>query len=84
MTFLNILGYIFWLGTAAILITKVRKSGIIAGPILSILPDWWPRNVADCRCCTRWRARWHCQPIRERDAVTTGYAAARGLAQRRD
>lgn len=38
MTFLNILGYIFWLGAAAILITKVRKSGIIAGPILSILP----------------------------------------------
>ncbi|MHA2788328.1 hypothetical protein ACXZ66_04135 [Corynebacterium sp. S7] len=38
MTFLNILGYIFWLGAAAILITKVRESGIIAGPILSILP----------------------------------------------
>lgn len=38
MTFLSILGYIFWLGAAAILITKVRKSGIIAGPILSILP----------------------------------------------
>ena len=38
MTFLNILGYIFWLGAAAILITKVRKSGIIAGPILRILP----------------------------------------------
>ena len=38
MTFLNILGYLFWPGAAAILITKVRKSGIIAGPILSILP----------------------------------------------
>ena len=38
MTFLNILRYIFWLGAATILITKVRESGIIAGPILSILP----------------------------------------------
>ncbi|WBT09414.1 hypothetical protein PAB09_03550 [Corynebacterium sp. SCR221107] len=38
MTFLNILGYIFWLGAAGILFAKVRESGIIAGPLLSILP----------------------------------------------
>ena len=38
MTFLNILGYIFWPGAAGILITKVRETGIIAGLVRSVLP----------------------------------------------
>ncbi|WBT08502.1 hypothetical protein PAB09_11630 [Corynebacterium sp. SCR221107] len=38
MTFLNILGYLFWLGAAGILITKVRETGIIAGLVRSVLP----------------------------------------------
>lgn len=38
MTFLNILGYLFWPGAAGILITKVRETGIIAGLVRSVLP----------------------------------------------
>lgn len=38
MTFLNILGYLFWLGAAGILISKVRETGIIAGVVRSVLP----------------------------------------------
>ncbi|VEH06390.1 Uncharacterised protein [Corynebacterium kutscheri] len=38
MTFLNILGYLFWLGAAGILISKVRETGIIAGLVRSVLP----------------------------------------------
>lgn len=38
MTFLNILGYLFWPAAAGILITKVRETGIIAGLVRSVLP----------------------------------------------